>query len=46
VAGEDVKIAVERLHVHPHMRYRLCTVNQHARAIAVRRRSLRRPPSM
>ena len=36
VAGEDVEVAVERLHVDRHVRDGLRAVDQHARAVAVR----------
>ena len=36
VAGEDVEIGVERLHVDRHMRHGLGAVDQHARAVAMR----------
>jgi hypothetical protein len=37
VAGEDVEISIQRLHVDPHVGYRLGAVDQHAAAVAVRR---------
>ena len=38
MAGEDVEVAVERLHVDRHVRDGLRAVDQHARAVAVRHR--------
>ena len=36
VAGEDVEVAVERLHVDRHVRDGLRAVDEHARAVAMR----------
>ena len=36
VSGEDVEIAVEGLHIRPHVGDSLCAIDQHTRPVAMR----------